>query len=77
MTSSKNCARNMSSARPRSTHSRQAALLVGPSDCPCEVEPLGVGSLGSELGVDDAGFFLGPRNPLNCVCQLREHVFLG
>jgi len=52
-------------------------LLVGPSDCPCEVEPLGVGSVGPELGVVDAGFFLGVRNPLKVSANCVNKFFLG
>ena len=77
MTNATTCARSMSSAKPRSTHRSQAALLVGPCDCPCVVEPLGVASSGSELGVDDAGVFLPLTNPLNVSASCPNTFFLG
>ena len=36
-----------------------------------------MGSLGSELGVVDAGFFLGLRNPLNVSASCLNTFFLG
>lgn len=77
MTSWPTFARDMSSAKPHSTHSCQAALLVGPSDWSCVVEPLGVVPVGSELGGDGAGFVLGLKNPLTASASSVNTFFFG
>src|SRR5882672_1917105 len=76
MTTSKSCAHDKSSARRRSTRRRQAAALLG---CPSDsgVEPVGAELSGSVLGVDDSGFFLGLKNPVNVSVSCVSRFFLG